>query len=79
VGRSHDPRVAATAALVNIFYVPARVALTLVNAFLGGFTGFITFGDQQAADSIWALTSGPQVITPEMIEKTERWHLGEYD
>ena len=77
--RSHDPRLAATAALLNIFYVPPRIALTALNAVFGAFTGFITFGDKAAADAIWGLTSGPQVITPDMLEGTERWHLGEYD
>jgi len=77
--RSHDPRLAASAALLNILYVPPRIALTAVTGFLGAFTGFITFGDLAAAESIWGLTSGPQVITPEMLEGTERWHLGEYD
>lgn len=79
IARSRNPRLAATAALLNVLYVPPRVALTFVNAFLGAFTGFITFGDKEAAEAIWGLTSGPQVITPEMLEGTERWHLGEYD
>jgi hypothetical protein len=77
--RSHNPRLAATAALLNIGYVPLRMMVTLVDGLLGGFVGFITFGDKSAADSIWALTSGPQVITPEMLEGTERWHMGAYD
>ena len=77
--RIHDPRLAATAALLNILYVPPRIMLTAVTGFLGAFTGFITFGDLTAAESIWGLTSGPQVITPEMLAGTERWHLGEYD
>jgi hypothetical protein len=77
--RSHNPRLAATAALLNIGYVPLRMMVTLVDGLLGGFVGFITFGDKAAAESIWALTSGPQVITPEMLEGTERWHMGEYD
>lgn len=79
IARTHSPGLAASAALLNIVYVPPRVALTAVNAFLGAFAGFITFGDKSAADAIWGLTNGPQVITPEMLEGTERWHLGEYD
>jgi len=77
--RTHSPGLAAAAAGINILYVPPRIALTAVNAVLGAFAGFITFGDLSAAEAIWGLTSGPQVITPEMLEGTERWHLGAYD
>lgn len=77
--RTHSPGLAAAAAGINLFYVPLRIAVSAVNGILGGFTGFITFGDKAAAEAIWGLTSGPQVITPEMLEGTERWHLGAYD
>jgi len=71
IERSHDPRLALTAAFLNIGYVPLRLAITAVGAVLGGFTGFITFGDLAAAQAVWGLTDGPMVITPEMLLGTE--------
>ena len=77
--RSRNPRLAATAVLLNIGYIPIRLALTAVGAVLGGFTGFITFGDLEAAEAIWGLTDGSMVITPEMLEGTEAFHFSAYD
>lgn len=77
--RSHSPGLAATAALINVVYVPVRIALTTVGGILGGFTGFITFGDKEAAAGIWALTDGSQVITPEMLDGVEPFHWTGYD
>jgi hypothetical protein len=79
IQRSHDPGLAAAVALINVVYIPVRLALTAVGAALGGFTGFITFGDLAAAEAIWALTDGSMVITPEMLNGTERWHFSAYD
>jgi hypothetical protein len=77
--RTHDPRLAITATLINTVYVPARIMWTAVGGFLGGFTGFITFGDLEAAQGIWGLFNGSQVVTPEMLEGTEKFHWSGYD
>ena len=77
--RLHDPRLALTAAFLNIGYVPLRIAVVAVGAVLGGFTGFITFGDLAAAQAVWGLTNGPMVITPEMLAGTEHWQFSDYD
>jgi len=79
IPRSHDPRLALTAAFLNIGYVPLRLAVVAVGAVLGGFTGFITFGDLAAAQAVWGLTNGPMVITPEMLDGTEHWQFSDYD
>ena len=79
IQRSHSPGLAAASALINVVYVPVRLAVTAVGAVLGGFTGFITFGDKAAADAIWGLTDGSMVVTPEMLEGTERFHFSAYD
>ena len=79
VARTRDPRLAATAVILNIFYVPVRFTLTAVGAVLGGFTGFITLGDREAAQAIWGLTDGSMVITPEMLQGTEQFHFSAYD
>jgi hypothetical protein len=77
--RSHNPGLAAAALFINMVYIPVRLGLTAVGAVLGGLTGFMTFGDLEAAESMWALTDGSMVITPEMLEGTERWHFSGYD
>jgi hypothetical protein len=74
-----SPRLVGSAVLINLVYVPVRLAVTAVVAVLGGLTGMLTFGDQPSAQSIFALADGPQVITPAMLEGTERWHVGAHD
>ena len=77
--RSHNPGLAAAAAFIDIFFIPVRFAVTAVGGVLGGLTGFITFGDLAAAESIWGLTDGSMVVTPEMLEGTEPFHFSAYD
>jgi hypothetical protein len=77
--RSHNPRLVMTAMLINIVYVPARLMLTGAGAILGGFAGFITFGDKAAAQAMWGLTDGSMVVTPEMLQGTEQFHFSAYD
>ena len=79
VVRSHNPGLATAALFINMVYIPVRLGLTAVGAVLGGLTGFMTFGDKEAAEAMWGLTNGSMVITPEMLEGTERWHFSDYD
>jgi hypothetical protein len=79
IKRSHNPRLVGTAVLVNIVYVPFRMALFVVGALVGGFTGFILMGDEAGAESMWGLTDGSAVITPEMLEGTEEYYFSAYD
>jgi hypothetical protein len=79
IRRSHNPRLVGTAVIVNMVYVPVRLMLVAVGGVLGGFAGFITLGDLAAAESIWGLTDGSAVITPEMLEGTEEFHFSAYD
>jgi hypothetical protein len=79
IKRTHSPRLVGTAVLVNIVYVPFRLALFAVGAVLGGFTGWILMGDQAGAESMWGLTDGSAVITPEMLEGTEEYRFSAYD
>ena len=79
IQRTHDPALAAAAALINVVYVPVRIAVTAVGGVLGGFTGFITLGDKAAAEAIWGLTDGSMVITPDMLAGTEQFHFSAYD
>lgn len=77
--RSHNPGLAAGAALIDLVYMPLRLLTTAAGGMLGGLVGFITLGDKAAAESIWALTNGSQVVTPEMLEGTEQFHWTGYD
>ena len=79
IQRSHNPRLVGTAVIINLVYVPVRLMLVAAGGFLGGFAGFITLGDLAAAESIWGLTDGSAVITPEMLEGTEEFHFSAYD
>lgn len=66
------------AAASNIFYFPARFVLTFVTAELGGITGWLTGGEQPAAQAVWDSTDGQAFITPEIIEGHEPLRLGPY-
>jgi hypothetical protein len=77
--RTHNPGLAATAALINIVYVPVRMMVITVGGFLGGFTGFITMGDKEAAAGIFGLFDGSAVVTPEMLEGVEKFRWSAYD
>jgi len=79
IQRTRNPRLVGTAVMINLVYVPARLALIAVGGVLGGLAGFITLGDRAAAESIWGLTDGSAVITPEMLEGTEEFHFSAYD
>ena len=68
----------AGALAIDVVYVPVRFAITVVGAFVGGFEGLISAGDVGAADKIFGITDGSQVITPAMLEGRERWHFGRY-
>jgi hypothetical protein len=79
IERSHNPRLVGTAVLINIVYVPFRLVLLAAGGVLGGVTGLITLGDLAAAESMWGLTDGSAVVTPEMLEGTEEFHFSAYD
>jgi hypothetical protein len=64
------------AAFTNVVYFPARLAVTLVTAEVGGFTGFFTGGDDASARSVWSSTNGQGFITPAILEGRERLNFG---
>jgi hypothetical protein len=77
--REPQPRVALSAAFINMFYVPVRFPITVVGAVAAGATGWLTAGNQHAADDIFSLVDGSQLITPAIIEDRERFSFGEYE
>lgn len=72
-----DPGTALLTAALNVIFVPVRVASTSVGAVLGGATGWLTAGNQQAADSVWYVFDGPQVLQPQMLYGKEAVAFGD--
>jgi len=74
--REPQPRAALTATLMNALFLPIRFPVTVVGAWTAGLTGFLTAGNQHAADDVFGLVDGSQFITPAMLEQREpfRWN-----
>jgi len=75
--RNPDPGTALTAAGLNVLFVPVRVAATAVGAVLGGATGWLTAGNNQAANSVWYVFDGPQVLQPDNLYGEEPVEVGD--
>ena len=77
---SYEPSAGAVvgALAINLVYVPVRFAITVVGAIAGGFEGIFSVGNEEAAETIFGLTDGSQVITPAMLEGRERWTFSRY-
>jgi hypothetical protein len=72
------PGAALATAALNVLFVPLRLTVTLLFAELGGITGFLTGGDQQAAKDVWNLVGGRNFLTPAFIQGKEPMHLDSY-
>lgn len=70
------PGAALAAAAANIVFVPVRLALTVAGAELGGVTGFLTAGNQRAAEDVWWLFRGQSHLTPEFVRGEEPLQVG---
>jgi len=80
VTRATEPSAAASlgAAVGNIVYFPIRLLTTVVTAELGGFTGWMTGGNEPAARAVWHSTEGQAFLTPEMVEGREPLRIGSW-
>ncbi len=76
--RAPDAGASLLAALSNLVYFPLRFTITLVTAEVGGFTGWMTGGDEAAAEAVWHSTEGQPFIPPEVIEGRERLRFGRW-
>ncbi len=70
-----SPGTSLGAAALNLVYLPVRIPVTLTGGLLGGLTGFLTGGDRHAAESVYCLTDGSQMITPKMLEGRESFRF----
>lgn len=77
--REPNPRAALSAAALNLLYLPVRLPLTVLGAFVAGFTGFMTFGGRYAADDVFGLVDGTQVIDEHVLEGREPFCVGSID
>ncbi len=77
--REPRPGSAALAAVGNIIFMPVRVVVTAVGAELGGLTGWLTAGNQDAAHDIWGLVDGQQYLQPDMMYGAEPVEFGQYE
>ncbi len=66
------------AALTNVAYFPVRFAITLVTAEVGGFTGWMTGGNEPAAYAVWQSTEGQAYVQPEVLEGRQRLRFGRW-
>jgi hypothetical protein len=62
--------------LLGVLYFPLKFSVALIGAPIGGVAGFLTGGNQRAAESIWRPTvGGTYFITPEILEGSEPFLL----
>jgi hypothetical protein len=79
--RYHEPAPgpAVGAAFINVFALPLRLVATTFFGVLGGFTGFMTGGDGQAAWDVWNVAGGDQLLTPDMLQGRESYRFSSFD
>jgi len=78
-GHERDPGAAIGAAFINVVYMPVRIITTFLGAELAGFVGFMTAGNVDAANDTFDLVNGSQIVTPEMLDGKEPFHVNGYD
>lgn len=73
------PGASLAAAFANIVFFPVRLGITIIGAELGGFTGLMTAGDEEAAEDVWHLFRGQNVLTPEIMQGDEALRFGDFE
>lgn len=62
------------APVLSAVYFPVKFGVGVAGAFLGGVSGFLTGGDDRAAEGIWHLTvGGSYFITPDTLAGDRRF------
>jgi len=62
---------------MNSVFFPVKLAVGVVGAEAGGFAGFMTGGDEEAAAGIWNVTTdGSYFITPRILDDREPFFWG---
>ena len=62
------------APVLSVLYFPVKLGVGVAGAFLGGVSGFLTGGNDRAAEGIWHMTTGGSYfITPETLTGERRF------
>jgi hypothetical protein len=65
--RERRPGSALVAAASNVVYFPVRLGVTVLNAWFGGFVGFINLDDERGGRDTMRITDGPGFLQPKMV------------
>jgi hypothetical protein len=81
VRRQPHPGSSALAAAANVVFMPVRFALAGVGGVLGGLTGWLTAGNENAARDIWGLPpfDGQTYLQPQMLYGEEPLMIGDLE
>lgn len=72
----HSAGVYVATGLVNLLYIPAKVAFAAGGAVVSGLTYVFTAGNDAATSSVWrSSVEGNYVVTPRMIEGKQSIHF----
>lgn len=71
--------IALGAALLNIPYVPVRVAISGTGIALSAATGWLVGGSSNASEDVWDWFRGSPYITPSMLKGRERFRFGPWE
>jgi hypothetical protein len=64
--------IGAGTALLNVLYIPAKLAYATAGGIIGGFTYGLTLGDSETAERVWEPTlGGDYVLTPQALTGAE--------
>jgi len=74
--RKAAPGSALGAAVANVLFVPVRLGISVVAGELGGFTGLMTAGDENAVADVWSLFKGQAFLTPRFMAGEEPMYFG---
>ena len=77
--RSERPGVAVGTAVLNLVYVPVRLGVTAIGLTASSLTGWLTAGNQSAADDTWSVFRGQPLLTPSILEGKERLQVGPWE
>lgn len=77
--REPAPFAALGAAALNVVFIPVRLAITLVGAELGGVTGMLTIGNEEAASDVWRAVKGQNALTPDIMRGREALRVGDLE
>lgn len=77
VERAQAAALSVGSVFMNSVFFPVKLAVGVVGAEAGGFAGFMTGGDEEAAAGIWNVTTdGSYFITPRILDGREPFFWG---